>query len=72
MRARIVLSSAQGETNSSIAERMGASRPMVGRWRARFIERRISGLYDDARPGNARKQLSGAKIDELTLIPPQE
>lgn len=54
MRARIVLSSALGETNSSIAERMRASRPMVGRWRARFIERRIAGLYDDMRPGPPR------------------
>ena len=53
-RARIVLSSAQGETNSSIAERLRASRPMVGKWRARFIERRIAGLYDDVRPGPPR------------------
>lgn len=26
----------------------------VGKWRARFIERRIAGLYDDVRPGKPR------------------
>jgi len=26
----------------------------VGKWRTRFIERRIAGLYDDVRPGKPR------------------
>ena len=26
----------------------------VGKWRARFIERRVAGLYDDVRPGPPR------------------
>jgi putative transposase len=44
-RARIVLSSAEGEPNNSIAERLKLA--TVGKWRARFIERRIAGLYDE-------------------------
>ena len=53
-RARIVLSSAEGEANSSIAERLELGKATVGKWRARFIERRIAGLYDDVRPGPPR------------------
>lgn len=54
MRARIILSSADGEPNSSIAERLKLTNATVGKWRARFLERRIAGLYDDLRPGPAR------------------
>jgi putative transposase len=53
-RARIVLSSADGEANSSIAERLELGKATVGKWRARFIERRVAGLYDDVRPGPPR------------------
>ena len=40
-RAQIVLWSAAGEPNSSIAARLGRAQAMVGKWRRRFIERRI-------------------------------
>ena len=53
-RARIVLSSADGELNSVIAERLELTKATVGKWRTRFIERRIPGLYDDVRPGKPR------------------
>lgn len=53
-RARIVLWSADGEPNNAIAERLKLTKSTVGKWRARFIERRIAGLYDDARPGKPR------------------
>jgi len=54
MRARIVLSGAGGESNSSIADRLELTKATVGKWRARFVERRIAGLYDDVRPGKPR------------------
>ncbi|MGH8821733.1 MAG: IS630 family transposase [Rhodoferax sp.] len=53
-RARIVLSSAGGEANSDIAVRLKLTKATVGKWRTRFIERGISGLYDDIRPGPPR------------------
>ncbi len=53
-RARIVLSSADGEPNNTIAERLGLTKTTVGKWRTRFIEQRIAGLYDDVRPGKPR------------------
>lgn len=43
-RARIVLSSADGEPNNAIAERLKLTQATVGKWRTRFIERRIAGL----------------------------
>ncbi len=53
-RARIVLGSAAGEPNSAMAERLGVTKATFGKWRARFIERRINGLYDEIRPGKPR------------------
>jgi len=53
-RARIVLSSADGEANNSIAQRLKLTNATVGKWRTRFIGRRIAGLYDDVRPGKPR------------------
>lgn len=53
-RARIVLNSADGELNSTIAERLELTKATVGKWRARLIERRIPGLHDDVRLGKPR------------------
>src|SRR4029450_4284698 len=54
LRARIVLAAAEGEPNSRIAERMQITGATAGKWRRRFIERRINGLYDELRPGKPR------------------
>lgn len=53
-RARIILSSADGELNTSIAQRLRLTKATVGKWRTRFIDRRIAGLYDDVRAGKPR------------------
>ena len=51
LRSRIVLECASGAANTVVAERIGVSRPTVGKWRARFVEARLDGLVDDPRPG---------------------
>lgn len=53
-RAQIILSSADGEANNVIAQRLKLTNATVGKWRRRFIERRLAGLYDDVRPGKPR------------------
>src|SRR6202453_3201672 len=53
-RARIVLAAAAGEPNSAIAQRLQLTRATVGKWRIRFLEHRINGLYDEVRPGKPR------------------
>ena len=54
MRARIILDSANGEQNKDIAARLNLSMATVGKWRSRFVVRRIAGLYDDMRAGKPR------------------
>lgn len=53
-RAKVVLWSAAGRTNANIAERLGWTSATVGKWRQRFIEHRLAGLYDELRPGRPR------------------
>ena len=55
IRARIVLLCASGIQNIDVAEQLGVSKQMVGKWRKRFIDRRIDGLLDEPRPGAPRK-----------------
>ena len=61
LRARIVLTSAEGLSNLAVAEKLGASRLTVGKWRERFIDHRLDGLLDEPRPGAPRK-ISDKKI----------
>ncbi|WP_454736480.1 IS630 family transposase [Cupriavidus necator] len=63
-RARIVLAAATGEPNSEIANRLQLTRATVGKWRARFLERRINGLYDELRPGKPRT-IDDERVAEL-------
>jgi putative transposase len=44
----------KGETNTQIAERLQWTKATVGKWRKRFIEHRLAGLYDELRPGRPR------------------
>jgi len=53
-RARIVLGCAAGEPNSSVAQRLRMKQSTVGRWRRRYVQYRLQGLYDEARPGRPR------------------
>ena len=63
-RARIVLLAADGHQNIHIAERLGTTRETVGKWRQRFLERGIQGLYDQLRPGRPRTH-SDERVAEL-------
>ena len=54
-RARIVLLAAKGMENKTTAARLGADPNTVGKWRRRFAERRLEGLYDEPRPGAPRR-----------------
>jgi putative transposase len=51
MRAKIVLASAYGESNSSIAVPLDLINATVGKWRTRFIAQRIQGLHGELLPG---------------------
>jgi hypothetical protein len=51
LRARIVLLASQGLGNDSIAARLGTSRQIASKWRARFHDHRLAGLDDRPRGG---------------------
>jgi putative transposase len=53
-RAQIVLACGSGETNTTIAKRMGVTGMTVGKWRKRYREFGIEGLHDELRPGRPR------------------
>ena len=55
LRARIVLGSAAGRSDSALAEELGSTRATVGKWRRRFLARGMEGLLDKPRPGAPRR-----------------
>ena len=63
-RARIVLAVADGLENKAIVERVGADANTVGKWRRRFAEQRLDGLYDEPRSGAPRK-IGDERIEEV-------
>ena len=63
-RAQIILMSADGLTNTVIAQRVGLSIKMVGIWRQRFIDQGLMGLYDQAKPG-APRSISDEQVAQL-------
>jgi transposase len=54
LRARIVLTCASGRTNREVARELRVAEATVGKWRRRFVERRLEGLFDEPRPGAVR------------------
>ena len=63
-RAQIVLASSAGETNTSIAKRMGLTGMTVGKWRNCYGELGLEGLHDELRPGQPHSH-ENHKVAEL-------
>lgn len=54
-RARLVLACADHPLNTAVARRYRTTNSTVGKWRRRFLESRLDGLYDDPRVGAPRR-----------------
>ena len=65
-RARVVLACARGLTNQTVAKKLRVSPQMVGRWRARFVARRLDGLLDEPRPG-APRAISDDQVEAVIV-----
>ena len=74
LRCRIVLACATGATNKQVAAELGVSLPTVGKWRSRFVARRLEGLVDEPRPGAPRRitdeQVEAVIVATLEDTPP--
>ena len=69
LRARMILGCAQGRSNTVVAADLGVSGATVGKWRSRFLERRLDGLSDEPRSGRPRAVTDDdvERVIELTL-----
>src|ERR1700740_2017729 len=66
-RARIVLECASGSANTAVADQLGVTYQTVGKWRQRFLERRLAGLLDEPRSG-APRQVGDAQIERVVRL----
>ena len=66
LRARIVLGCAEGAQNKGVAARLGVGPMTVGKWRRRFLERRVDGLLDEPRSG-APRSVDDARIEAVVV-----
>src|SRR5450759_4057435 len=53
-RARLVLACADQVPNTAVARRYRTTNATVGKWRTRFLTRRLEGVYDEPRVGAPR------------------
>ena len=67
MRSRIVLLSAEGNSNSRIAEMLLTTKQTVGKWRQRYVDQGLDGLLDEPRPGTSRK-LSDKDVERVLTL----
>jgi len=69
LRCRIVLGCAEDgglRANQDVAAQLGIWPQTVGKWRQRFLTRRLDGLADDPRPGAPRK-ITDEQIEEVIV-----
>jgi len=66
-RARIVLECAASQPNTVVAGKLGITHQTVGKWRQRFLERRLDGLLDEPRPG-APRQVGDAQVERVVRL----
>jgi transposase len=65
-RARVVLVGAEGLDNKAVARKLRCSLGRVGKWRGRFLQNRLEGLYDEPRPGAPRK-VSDEQVEKVVI-----
>ena len=64
LRSRIVLAAADGHSNTTIATDLRVTLPTVGKWRQRFLAKRLDGLTDEPRPGPPRT-ITDVHVEEV-------
>lgn len=67
LRARMVLECAAGKSNTEVCHTLHVDRNTVGKWRGRFLRKRVDGLLDEPRPGAPRTVRDGEVERVVTL-----
>lgn len=67
LRARIVLACAEANNNTEVCARMRLCKQTVGKWRCRFVAKRLDGLLDEPRPG-APRHISDAQVERVLTV----
>ena len=73
-RARLILRLAKGESYSSLTKAFDCNRSYISRWKERFLEQRLAGLYSrhEGRTPKKRTPKMEARILEWTRRPPPD
>ncbi len=66
LRAKLILESATGATDTAVAKKHRVNPKTVATWRTRFVEHRLEGLYDEPRVG-AKRTITDAKVEEIVV-----
>jgi transposase len=67
LRARMILLCGAGRSNTEVAAELRITKQTVGKWRQRFLDKRLDGLLDEPRPGTPRK-LSDADVERVLAL----
>lgn len=67
LRARIVLACAEGKNNTAVSAALHVCKPTVGKWRGRFVAKRLEGLLDEPRPG-APRRIGDAEVERVLTL----
>jgi len=65
-RARIILACADGTDSKVVARRLRVTPGTVCKWRGRFVQERLDGLYDDPRPG-ATRTITDEQVERVII-----
>jgi len=66
-RARVVLECAAGQSNRDVARTLHIDEDTVGKWRQRFVAKRVDGLLDEPRPG-APRTITDAQVERVVTL----
>jgi transposase len=66
-RARVILECAADRTNTQVARRLRLTKQTVGKWRTRFLAKRLDGLLDEPRPG-APRTVRDTQVEQVVTL----
>src|SRR4029453_10181590 len=64
----LILGCAIGKTNTAVARELRVTKQTVGKWRTRFVAKRLHGVLDEPRPG-APRPVTIASIAHMSSRP---